>query len=132
LNNHSTIPVKGKAKLTMNRYLIILTLALAGLLTASSCKKTEPCEAIITVVDTLGRPVSAAKVVLRQDSVVNPQTGVRADVFDEEFTTSNGEAIFKFQWEAVLNVEVTSLTLTAKDYIRLEQSETVRKTVVVK
>ncbi|MBK7889152.1 MAG: hypothetical protein IPJ86_18200 [Bacteroidetes bacterium] len=132
MNNHSTIPVKGKAKLTMNRYLIILTLALAGLLTASSCKKTEPCEAIITVVDTLGRPVSAAKVVLRQDSVVNPQTGVRADVFDEEFTTSNGEAIFKFQWEAVLNVEVTSLTLTAKDYIRLEQSETVRKTVVVK
>ena len=116
----------------MNRYLIILTLALAGLLTASSCKKTEPCEAIITVVDTLGCPVSAAKVVLRQDSVVNPQTGVRADVFDEEFTTSNGEAIFKFQWEAVLNVEVTSLTLTAKDYIRLEQSETVRKTVVVK
>ncbi|MBK9400455.1 MAG: hypothetical protein IPN36_06215 [Bacteroidetes bacterium] len=116
----------------MNRYLILLTLALAGLLTVSSCKKTEPCEAIITVVDTLGRPVSAAKVVLRQDSVVNPQTGVRADVFDEEFTTSNGEAIFKFQWEAVLNVEVTSLTLTAKDYIRLEQSETVRKTVVVK
>ena len=84
------------------------------------------------MVDSLGHPVPAAKVVLRQDSVVNPQTGIRADVFDEEFTASNGEAIFKFQWEAVLNVEVTSLTLSAKDYIRLEQSETVRKTVVVK
>ncbi|MBL7923285.1 MAG: hypothetical protein JNL88_03715 [Bacteroidia bacterium] len=116
----------------MNRILLLLGLALIGLLVVSSCKKTEPCEAIITVVDSLGRPVAAAKVVLRQDSVVNPQTGVRADVFDEEFTTSNGEAIFKFQWEAVLNVEVTAQTLTAKDYIRLEQSETVRKTVLVK
>lgn len=116
----------------MNRYLILFSLAFIGIITVSSCKKTEPCEAIITVVDTLGRPVAAAKVVLRQDSVVNPQTGVRADIFDEEFTTSSGEAIFKFQWEAVLNVEVTSSTLTAKDYIRLEQSETVRKTVVVK
>ncbi len=132
MNNHSIESVKGQANHIMNRYLIILSLAIAGLLAVSSCKKTEPCEAIITVVDTLGRPVPAAKVVLRQDSVVNPQTGVRADIFDEEFTTSNGEAIFKFQWEAVLNVEVTSLTLSAKDYIRLEQSETVRKTVVVK
>jgi len=116
----------------MKPYLILVCLAFIGLITVSSCKKTEDCEAIITVVDTLGRPVAAAKVVLRQDSVVNPQTGVRADIFDEEFTTSNGEAIFKFKWEAVLNVEVTSLTTSAKDYIRLEQSETVRKTVTVK
>lgn len=123
--------IKGILK-NMNRYLLFLTLAFVGLLTVSSCKKTEPCEAIITVVDTLGRPVAAAKVVLRQDSVVNPETGVRADIFDEEFTTSDGEAIFKFSWEAVLNVEVTYLTTTAKDYIRLEQSETVRKTVVLK
>jgi len=116
----------------MKPYLILICLAFIGLITVSSCKKTKDCEAIITVVDTLGRPVAAAKVVLRQDSVVNPQTGVRADIFDEEFTTSNGEAIFKFKWEAVLNVEVTSLTTSAKDYIRLEQSETVRKTVTVK
>jgi len=116
----------------MKPYLILICLAFISLITISSCKKTKDCEAIITVVDTLGRPVAAAKVVLRQDSVVNPQTGVRADIFDEEFTTSNGEAIFKFKWEAVLNVEVTSLTTSAKDYIRLEQSETVRKTVTVK
>jgi hypothetical protein len=116
----------------MNRYLSILAIAFIGIITASSCKKTEPCEAIITVIDTAGREIAGAKVVLRQDSVINPETGVRADIFDEEFTTSNGEAIFKFSWEAVLNVEVTYLTSSAKDYIRLEQSETVRKTVVVK
>lgn len=116
----------------MNRYLLLFCLAFIGLISVSSCKKTTDCEAIITVVDTLGRAVPGAKVVLRQDSVVNPQTGVRADIFSEQFTTSSGEAIFSFQWEAVLNVEVTASTASAKDYIRLEQSETVRKTVKVK
>ena len=116
----------------MNRYLLLFCLALVGLVTSSSCKKTKDCEAIITVVDSTGKAVAGAKVVLRQDSVVNPQTGVRADIFGEQFTTSSGEAIFSFKWEAVLNVEVTSLTTSAKDYIRLEQSETVRKTLTVK
>ncbi|MBK7965689.1 MAG: hypothetical protein IPK10_10680 [Bacteroidetes bacterium] len=116
----------------MKQYILSFCLAFVGLITVSSCKKTKDCEAIITVVDTLGRAVPGAKVVLRQDSVVNPQTGVRADIFGEQFTTSNGEAIFSFKWESVLNVEVTSLTTSAKDYIRLEQSKTVRKTVTVK
>ncbi len=116
----------------MKNILPILVSSILGLAVISSCKKTEPCEAIITVVDTLGRPVPGAKVVLRQDSVINAQNGVRADVFDEEFTASNGEAFFEFKWEAVLNVEVVSQTQQAKDYIRLVQSETVRKTVIVK
>lgn len=116
----------------MKRYLILIVVACIAFFSVSSCKKTEPCEAVITVVDSSGVPVVGARVVLRQDSVVNPTTGVRADIFDEEFTTSNGEAIFEFKWEAVLNVEVEADTLSARDYIRLEQSKTVRKTVVVR
>jgi hypothetical protein len=116
----------------MNRILTII-LSLSGLFfLTTSCKKTEPCEAVITVVNEQGQPVAGARVVLRQDSVVNPQTGIRADIFDEEFTTSSGEAFFEFKWEAVLNVEAEFDTLNARDYIRLEQSETVRKTVVVR
>lgn len=116
----------------MKPYLCLLAIGLAGLLSASSCKKTEPCEVVISVVDTNGRDIQGAKVVLRQDSVINPETGVRANIFDEEFTTSSGEAFFKFSWEAVLNVEVTYLTSDAKDFVRLEQGKTVRKTVIVK
>ncbi|MCE2845770.1 MAG: carboxypeptidase-like regulatory domain-containing protein [Sphingobacteriales bacterium] len=116
----------------MKSFIQVLTLVTVVLLSAASCKKTEPCEAIITVVDPQGAPVPGARVVLRQDSVVNPQTGVRADILEEEFTSSNGEAIFEFKWEAVLNVEVDVDTLSARDYIRLEQSETVRKTVTVR
>lgn len=110
---------------------VLLVCLFTALITFSSCKKTEPCEAVITVVDALGKPISGAKVVLRQDSVKNPNTGKRANIFDEQFTAGTGEAFFEFQWEAVLNVEVNADTLFAKDYIRLEQSETVRKTVVM-
>src|SRR5436190_21511373 len=94
-----------------------------------SCKKTTPAEANITVVDTLNRPIGGATVVLRQDSVVNTNTGVRANVYQEQHTASDGNAHFEFEWEAVLNVEVTKDALSAKDYIRLEQSKTVTKTV---
>ena len=84
------------------------------------------------MVDTLNRPVGGATVVLRQDSVVNPKTGMRANVYQEQHTASDGNAHFTFDWEAVLNVEVTKDALYAKDYVRLEQNKTVTKTVVVK
>ena len=96
----------------------------------SGCKKTEPCEAIITVTDTLGNRMPNVKVVIRQDSIVSNQ-GVRANIFQEALTAGNGEAYFEVKWEAVLNLEVFYDTLTVRDYIRLEQSETVRKTVVL-
>lgn len=97
-----------------------------------SCKKTTPAEANITVLDTLNRPVAGASVVLRQDSVINPNTGVRADIFQEKITASDGNAHFEFDWEAVLNVEITKDVLSGKDYIRLEQSKTVNKSIIIK
>jgi hypothetical protein len=115
----------------MFRSLLIVFVALTAIAT-TSCKKTEPCKAVITVQDSLGKPVVGARVILRQDSVINPSTGVRADVFQEKYSLNNGEAFFEFGLEAVLNVEVDYDVRSARDYIRLEQSETVRKTVVVK
>ena len=113
----------------MLRNLIIPFLAFA--LFAAACKKTEPCEAIITVQDTLGNPLAGIKVVIRQDSVRSPKN-VQSNIFQENFTGSSGEAVFEVKWEAVLNVEVYYDTTTVRDYIRLEQSETVRKTVTVR
>jgi hypothetical protein len=115
----------------MLRSLLIAFVAITTIAT-TSCKKTEPCKAVITVQDSLGNPVAGARVILRQDSVINPTTGVRADVFQEEYSVSSGEAFFEFDLEAVLNVEVDYDVQSARDYIRLEQSETVRKTVIVK
>ncbi len=111
---------------------IVTTLLLVSLVAFTfSCKKTTPAEANITVVDSLNRPVGGASVVLRQDSVINPNTGIRADIFQEKITSSDGNAHFEFEWEAVLNVEITKDVLSAKDYIRLEQSKTVTKTIMI-
>ncbi len=121
----------------MNRFLLktlfVVTFLLAGIaVLTSSCKKTSPADANVTVVDSLSRPIKGATVILRQDTVVNPSTGVQADIYDEKVTDINGKAFFSFKWEAVLNVEVTKGNLKVYDYIRLEQSNTVSKTVVLK
>ena len=97
-----------------------------------NCKKTGPAEAVVTIVDSSGAPVVGAKVVLRQDSVVNPTTGIRANVYQEKITASSGEAFFSFEKEAVLNIEITKgLYSRSDEYIRLEQNKTVRKTVSI-
>jgi hypothetical protein len=98
----------------------------------TSCKKTGPAEAVITVLDSINQPVQNARVILRQDSVTNPTTGIQADVYQEQYTGTTGETFFSFDNEAVLNIEVTKDTLFENDeYIRLEQNETVRKTVIL-
>lgn len=97
-----------------------------------SCKKEGPCEAVITVTDSAGVAVKGATVVLRQDDVINPTTGAQANIHAEGTTDTYGKATFEFKLEAVLNVEITKGTKTAKDYIRLEQSKTVYRTVILK
>jgi hypothetical protein len=97
-----------------------------------SCKKAGPCKATVTVVDSLERAVAGALVVLRQDSVVNPNTGAQADVYQEATTNSSGDAFFEFDKEAVLNIEASKGDMYGRDYIRLEQSGTVTRTVKIK
>lgn len=102
-------------------------------LTVSSCKKASgPAEAVVTVIDTLNNPVINAKVVLRQDSVVNPNTGVKANVKQEGITDGSGKAYFTFDKEAVLNIEASKDSMFGRDYIRLEQASIVEKTVKIK
>ena len=121
----------------MNRILfksfIAVTILFTGIaLLTSSCKKTSPADAMVTVVDSLDRPIKGAKVILRQDSVVNPLTNIKAAIYDEKVSDINGNTFHSFKWEAVLNVEVTKGNLKVLDYIRLEQSKRVNKTVVLK
>jgi len=112
------------------RYLLpILFIAVIGW---SSCEKTGPADATVTVVDSTGKRVAGAVVVLRQDSVINPNTGSQAVINETKVTDASGNAWFSFKLEAVLNVEAEKGTLSGRDYIRLEQSKTVSKTVVIR
>ncbi|MGI8893095.1 MAG: hypothetical protein ACR2GN_06510 [Bacteroidia bacterium] len=112
----------------------LFNLFIAGLFcfaVVSSCKKTGPAEALIIVKNISGGRVQGATVVLRQDSVINANTGVQADVNQSKVTDFNGEALFEFKLEAVLNLEVTYDTFLVRDYIKLEQSEQVSKEIVL-
>jgi hypothetical protein len=92
-----------------------------------SCKKTGPADANIHVIDSMGKSVAGATVVLRQDTVKNAN-GVQANIYEKKTTDSGGNASFSFKWEAVLNVEIKKGLDSISDYIRLEQSKTIDKT----
>lgn len=87
---------------------------------------------MITVVDSTGQRISGALVTLSQDSVINPVNNVQASANQVKQSDAAGQAFFTFKLEAVLNIEVVKGTKIAKDYIRLEQSKTVTKTVVIR
>ena len=97
-----------------------------------SCRKTGPADALVTVVDSLNKPVQGALVVLKQDSVISPNTGAQADVYQSQTTDYSGQATFSFELEAVLFVEISKGSLLTKDYIRLEQSKQVEKSFILK
>jgi hypothetical protein len=113
--------------LTLTGLLLVISFAIIF----SSCKKTSSANAIITVVDPAGKNVAGANVVLRNDSVQSPTTGAQANIFQEATTDLSGKAEFSFKWEAVLFVTATKGALSKKDYVRLEQSKTVEKTVIL-
>ena len=110
---------------------IFFIVALAIMAVSPSCKKTGPAEALIIVKNAAGNRLQGASVTLRQDSVINNQTGVQAHINETKETDHNGEAFFEFKLEAVLNVEVTYDTFFVKDYIKLEQSEQVTKEIIL-
>lgn len=118
---------------TLHRYILPSLLVLSITISTFSCKKKETgCDAVVTVTDTLGKTVTGALVILSQDSVVNPNTGVKASVYKESTTDGYGQAYFSFDKEAVLNIEASKGSLAGRDYIRLEPGASVEKSVQIK
>ena len=117
----------------INLYAAVLgTFLFAATFIHSSCEETTSAKAIITILDSLNHPVSGAIVELSQDSVINQSTGVQSNIYDLQVTDGSGISIHEFKWEAVLDIDVTKGNLKTKDFIRLEQSKTVRKTIILR
>lgn len=118
---------------TIKQYILPSLIVITFIGSIFSCKKKETgCDAVVTVTDTIGKIVSGALVILSQDSVVNPNTGVKASVYKESTTDGYGQAYFSFDKEAVLNIEASKGALAGRDYIRLEPGASVEKTVKIK
>jgi len=109
----------------------ILLAALLVSLSFFSCKKDGPTIAVITVIDSVSRPVQGAKVILWQDTAVNKSNGVASDLRVTKTTDAAGRAEFEFQLEAFLNIDVIYNADTARSFIRLKEHETVNKTITV-
>ncbi|MFN5323720.1 MAG: hypothetical protein ACK5C5_02270 [Bacteroidota bacterium] len=116
----------------MRTLLLVAAFLSAAGLSTTSCKKEGPAEAVVIVTDSLGARITSATVVLRQDSVTNPVNGVQASVNQTQLTDEFGQAYFSFELESVLIVEAEKGTLSARDFIRLEQSKKVTKSLIIR
>lgn len=122
-----------KNKQTHKLQVFFLFFIIIGTLNSvSSCKKDGPARAEITVVNASGVPIAGATVLVHQDTIKSPVTGAQAVISDVQTTDSDGKSLHEFPLEAILNIDVSSGKLKASDYIRLEKSKTVIKTVVLK
>lgn len=113
------------------RFTALMIAGLFLLLSVFSCKKDGPSNAVITVVDSINRPVQGALVILWQDTAVNKSNGVVSELRVSKTTDASGKAEFEFQLEAFLNIDVLYNADTARSFIRLKEHETVNKTVVI-
>lgn len=111
----------------------ILFLSVFGALSLTfSCKSEGPARAEITVVNATGNPVEGATVILHQDTLKSPVTGAQSNISDVQTTDADGKTSHEFPLESILNVDVSKGKLKISDYIRLEKSNTVSKTVILK
>jgi hypothetical protein len=114
-------------------FILVLFAATFILAPFISCKKDSgPAECIITVVDSTGKRIARATVILHQDSVTNPTNGVQASIREEGITDGAGNVHFSFKLEAVLNIDASKGTQSGRDFIRLEKAATVSKSVVIR
>jgi hypothetical protein len=117
------------SKNSNGQWTALMILASFAFLTFFSCKKSGPTVAIITVLDSVGRPVGNANVRLWQDTSHSQHTGVQSNINVSKTSDGSGKAQFEFELEAYLNIEAVKGSDSAKGFIRLVQHETESKTV---
>jgi hypothetical protein len=102
-----------------------------------SCKETDlTCTAVIKVVRSIGGAAPSAKVTItskfgeeNDPERVDPALTAPQNT---KITDSNGEVTYTFKYPAILDITASHISFgTAEDLIKLEEGETVRKTVTL-
>jgi hypothetical protein len=108
----------------------ILILFAITLSLAPSCKKTGESVAVITVLDSLGKPVQGALVKL----TASPQALKTIAPYLPSIQTSgaDGKTYHRLPLEAVLNAEVSKGNLKVNDMVRFKKDDTIYQTIVLK
>ena len=108
---------------------IYLPLVVLGLLVFTGCNHDKSCKAVIKVVDIDGVTlVGDAKVELYAN--ISTASGpVVADLKAEGVTGSDGTVEFQFKLPAILDIKAIKGVKVATGIVKLEEKETVNKTV---
>jgi hypothetical protein len=101
--------------------------------TSYSCrKKNTLCTASIKVVRQNGAIVSGAKVKMTSNEALSQSKPLADYLPDTKLTDATGFATFEFKYPAILDVEVTHVAYgIGADLIKLEEGESVSKTIVI-
>jgi hypothetical protein len=111
-------------------------IALLGIVT-SSCQKETDCKATIVCNDSLGRPVNGANVYLYAPvKSADGKTTYTADITASGNTDSDGRVNFTFKLPAIYDIKGTlpigTRTISGTGVIKLEEGQTVEKTITLK
>jgi hypothetical protein len=115
------------------RFSVITFCTLMLVSTNYSCKKKDTtCTAVIKVVRQNGAIVSGAKVKMTSNEALSQSLPLADYLPDTKLTDATGLATFEFKLPAILDVEVTHVAYgSGADLIKLEEGETVEKTIVI-
>jgi len=120
-------------KLKLPVLLLCLTLVL---LISPSCQKETDCVAIVKCQDDAGVPVSAAEVVLYAKVKNSAGVTYTADITATSPSDNAGEVHFTFKLPAIYDILATKAvgtkTITGVGIIKLEEGQTVEKTVTLR
>ncbi len=115
--------MKSTGSLPHTSFLLIVTMTLC--LAFSSCYKEPFYKCEIYVTDTLNVPIPGATVDLIPDVTPPPQ------VFASGITDEHGLVSFDFSNEAVFNVTATKGGSSGNGFVKLENRQTVKETVII-
>mgnify|MGYP000900602065 CR=1 FL=1 len=90
----------------------------------TSCKKEKPPKAEITVVDSTGKAINKARVVLF--CVQRPEETRECVISDTQYTDDVGKANFEFKNPAVLKMDVWKADIVEKDTGTFPNNGTIR------
>lgn len=132
-----------KMKKPTVKLVVIFCFAFLGINLFNSCKDDDPTVANITVVDTLGRGITGASVILWQDTTLDPSTATASQIANVPIsrrwtknTSSGGVATFDFpkpdNLERYLNIYASKGALVGRAFVRVEVDKTASQSVVIR
>lgn len=116
--------------------LLFLVLFSAVVFLETGCQKDTSCKAVVTCLDSIGSPVPDAYVYLYAPvKSADGKTTYTGDITASGNTDKDGTIQFTFELPAIFDIKATAVTsksITGTGVIKLEEGNTVNKTLTLR